>query len=239
MRLARVGVTLLASVVLPAGAGELDRLQLLNQSEFRLLSEDLGAALSYKALIPTEPQGLSGFDVGVAVTNTSLRSPAILDKASSGSDSFSSLTVPSLRLNKGLPFGFDVGVALSTVPGTSIRSWGGELRYSFIAGNTVLPAIGLRGSYSKVTGVDQLDFDSKGLDLLISKGFLIFTPYGGVGRTWVSSSARGVGSLASESFGLNRVFVGLNVNFGLLNVAVEADRTGSANTFGGKVGFRF
>ena len=30
MRLARVGVTLLASVVLPVGAGELDRLQLLN-----------------------------------------------------------------------------------------------------------------------------------------------------------------------------------------------------------------
>ena len=57
MRLANVGVALLASLALPAGAGELDRLQLLNQSEVRLLSEDLGAALSYKALIPIEPQG--------------------------------------------------------------------------------------------------------------------------------------------------------------------------------------
>jgi len=32
----------------------------LTQSEFRQLSEDLGAALAYKALIPAEPLDITG-----------------------------------------------------------------------------------------------------------------------------------------------------------------------------------
>lgn len=234
-----IAAVLLATLSASAGAGELDQLQLLNQREFRLLSEDLGAAASYKPLIPTEPQGLAGFDIGVGFTSSKLQNSAILDKASSGNDSFSTINVPTLRLNKGLPLGFDIGLAFSTIPGTSGRLVGGELRYSFVPGNTLFPAIGVRGSYSKLSGIDQLDLDSKGVDVSISKGFLLFTPYLGVGRSWISSSANGVGSLSSESFGLTRVFVGLNVNFGLINVLVEADRTGDVDTFGGKVGFRF
>ncbi len=239
MRIASMAAMLPVVFAMPVHAGELDRLQLLNQSEFRLLSEDLGAALSYKPLIPTEPQGLTGFDVGVGATYSSLKNSAILDKASSSSDSYSLFTVPTVRFNKGLPLGFDVGLAYSAVAGTSIRSWGGELRYSFISGNTILPAIGVRGSYSKVNGVDQLDLDTQGLDVSISKGFLMFTPYGGVGQVWVSSSAKGVGTLRGESFTLPRVFLGLNVNLGLVNLLVEADRTGSVDSVSGKVGFRF
>ena len=44
---------------------------------------------------------------------------------------------------------------------------------------------------------------------------------------------------SKESFSLNKVFVGLNMNFGLTNLAFEADKTGDASSFGAKLGFRF
>src|SRR6266480_4619296 len=156
-----VAVSLLA-VSLPTVASNIDNLQALSQPEFRLLSEDLGAALSYKPLTPTTPLGLTGFDVGIAVTDTKLENSAVFAKA--GAD-ISNAAVPSLRVHKGLPFGIDVGVMVGAVPSTNIKLYGGELRYAIVPGGVAMPAIGVRGSYTKLTGVDQLDFDSKGLDL--------------------------------------------------------------------------
>lgn len=230
--------SLLCAAVSPALAADLDQLQQLGQGEFRAISKDLGAALSYKPLTPTEPLGITGFDVGVSLTATQIKNSSLLDRASSG-DFPSYLPVPALRAYKGLPLNIDVGAMVSFIPGTNLRLWGGELRWSFIPGNTVLPAIGLRGSYTRLNGVDQLDLDTKGLDVSISKGFLNFTPYGGIGRVWVTSTPRGVPSLSEESFSLNKVFGGVNINFGLVNLALEADRTGNNTTGGVKVGFRF
>ena len=104
----------LLGVSLPAVAGDINQLQLLNQDEFHRLSQDLGAALSYKPLTPTAPLGITGFDLGLAVTSTSIKNSDVLQKAGAGDHS--SLPVPSLRLNKGLPFGTDVGVMASSVP---------------------------------------------------------------------------------------------------------------------------
>jgi hypothetical protein len=222
----------------PAVARDIDRIQLLTQSEFRGLSEDLGSALSYKPLTPTEPLGITGFDVGIAGTSTALQNKAALDRASGG-DFPSRLIVPSVRFNKGLPGGFDFGLMAAASSGTDIGLWGGEVRYAIIKGSTALPAVGIRGSYTRVTGIDQLDLDTKGLDISVSKGLLMFTPYAGVGRVWVNSDPKGNGGLSKESFTQSKVFAGVNMNFALLNLALEADRTGEANTYGIKVGLRF
>src|SRR6266487_1892207 len=229
-----VVVSLLA-VSLPVAAKDIN-IQPLNQSDFRGLSEDLGAALSYKPLTPTTPLGLTGFDVGIAVTGTKLENKTAF--ANAGAD-ISTAAVPSLRVNKGLPFGIDVGVMVGAVPSTNIKLYGGELRYAIVPGGVAMPAIGVRGSYTKLTGVDQLDFDTKGVDLSISKGFTIFTPYAGVGKVWVASTPSGNPALSKESLSLSKVFAGINMNFGLTNLAFEGDRTGKANSYGAKLGFRF
>lgn len=235
---------LLACLGVAFGAGtvqaaDLDALQLLNQNQFRLLSEDLGAALSYKPLTPAEPLGITGFDVGIAVTGTRLRNAGIFDIATSSGNLPSYLPVPTLRAHKGLPFDIDVGLMAGMIPGSNVRFYGGELRYAVIAGNVALPAVAIRGSYTRLNGVDQLDLDTKGIDLSVSKGILNFTPYGGVGRVWVKSTPNGISTLSGESFGLNKVFVGVNMNLLLMNLAVEADRTGEATSFGIKAGLRF
>ncbi len=230
----------LLGIPLPVVAGDINQLQTLNQDEFHRFSQDLGAALSYKPLTPTAPLGITGFDLGLAVTSTSIKNSDVLQKAGAGDHS--SLPVPSLRLNKGLPFGIDVGVMASSVPGTNIRLFGGELRYAIVSGGAVMPAIGVRGSYTKLSGVDQLEFNTRGLDLSISKGFLMFTPYAGIGRVWTTSTPMGTAAaagLSKESPSLNKVFVGLNLNFGLMNLALEGDKTGDAQSYGAKLGFRF
>src|SRR5712692_7052224 len=228
----------LFAVSLPVVAADINQIQTLTQDEFHRLSQDLGAALSYKPLTPTAPLGLTGFDVGVAVTATSIKNSDVLQKAGAGDHS--TLPVPSLRLHKGLPLNLDVGVMVGAVPGTNVRLYGGELRYAIVSGGAALPAIGIRGSYTKLTGVDQLDFNTKAVDLSISKGFLMFTPYGGIGKVWVASTPNIPTSVPSkESLSLNKVFVGINLNFGLTNLAFEGDRTGEATSYGAKLGFRF
>jgi len=226
----------LSMLSLPAVARDLD-ISGLTQAQFRLLSEDLGATLSYKPLTPTEPLGVTGFDMGIAATGTKLENSAVFLQAS-GKD-LSTAPVPSLRFNKGLPLGIDVGLMAGGIPGTDARVWGAELRYAVLEGGAAVPAIGIRGSYTKLAGVDQLDFDTKGLDISLSKGFAFFTPYAGVGRVWAASTPKGVPSLSKEAFSENKVFVGANLNFGVTNVVFEGDRTGEATSYGLKFGFRF
>ncbi|MBK8019282.1 MAG: hypothetical protein IPK20_23155 [Betaproteobacteria bacterium] len=239
MKLLNTMLVALGLVCAHAQAADLDALNLLNQTQFRALSEDLGAALSYKPLTPAEPLGITGFDIGIAVTATRLKNVDVFDRATSSGDIPSYLPVPTIRVHKGLPLDFDVGVMGGMVPGTNIRFYGGELRYAIVSGNVALPAVAVRGSYTRLNGVDQVDLDTKGLDLSISKGLLNFTPYGGIGRVWVKSTPNGVAGLAEESFGLNKVFAGLNFNVLLMNLAFEVDRTGEATSFGLKAGLRF
>lgn len=244
MKLLKSLLVLLIAAAAPARAADIDSIQKLLQGQFRLLSEDLGAALSYKPLSPAEPLGITGFDVGVSVTATRLRNLDILDLATSSGNVPTVLPVPTLRAHKGLPFDIDVGVMLSQVPGTNIQFFGGELKYALLAGGVAMPAVAVRGSFTKLNGVDQLKLDTKGLDISISKGFLMATPYAGVGRVWVSSTPNvvtplGTLPLTGETFGLNKMFVGLNFNLMLLNLAVEADRTGEVTSVGLKAGLRF
>lgn len=238
-RLLAISTLSLAALAVPTwAASNLDNLGGLNQAQFRLLSEDLGAALSYKALTPAEPLGFPGFDLGIEVESTSLKNPEILDLATS-SNAPSSLIIPKLHAFVGLPLGFDVGAFYAAVPDSNIKAWGGELRYAILSGSTTAPAVALRASYTDLQGVSQLSLNTTGLDLSISKGFAFVTPYAGIGEVWVNSTPNVGATLEKESFSLNKYFVGVNMNFAIINIAIEADKTGDATSYGAKVGWRF
>lgn len=214
-------------------------INLLNQDSFKKFSEDLGAALSYKALIPAEPLGITGFDVGVEVTSTALENEELFDVACGGCGA-ENIIIPKLHVHKGLPMNFDVGMMYSSVPNSNMKLTGFEVRYANIEGGMAMPAVATRATYSKMTGVDELDFETMGLELSISKGFAMFTPYGGIGYNWVTSTPDVAGDIfEEEKFNQTKYFVGVNMNLGLLNLLVEADQTGDAQTYSGKVGFRF
>ena len=238
-RILALSLLSLTSVSLPAQAVDLDLLNLfVTQGDFRLLSEDLGAALSYKPLSPGEPLGITGFDIGVEVTATKLENSENYANAFTGSPP-DTLYLPKLHIHKGLPFGFDIGASYSAVPDSNIKVWGVEVRYAILKGSTTLPALAVRGSYSALDGVDALKLNTTGVDLSISKGFAIFTPYAGIGRVWVTSTPDPATTLSEEEFDLGKVFLGVNMNLAVVNIAIEADKTGEATSYGAKLGWRF
>src|SRR5688572_24473114 len=170
MKFHRIAIaTLLASASAPALA-EIDQLQTLTQAEFHEVAKDLGAALSYKPLQPIEAIGFPGFDIGVAATGTKIKNQDLFRRATGSDDFPSTVVVPSVRVGVALPFDFDLNAMYSSVPKTGISLAGAALSWAAYNGSTVLPAFGVRASYTKMFGVDQLDFNSAGLDASISKG---------------------------------------------------------------------
>lgn len=224
-------------VSLAAQADDLDSLGALTQTQFQTLSEDLTAALSYKAVAPAEPLGITGFDIGIEVTGTSLKSADIWQQATGSS--LSTLPLAKVHAHKGLPFGIDLGAVYSTAPGSNIKLMGGELRYAIVEGNIALPAVAVRGAMTKLSGVDQLEFSSKSVELSVSKGFAMVTPYAGVGKVWSTSTPQNSLPLTEVKDTATKLFAGANFNLGLVNLAGEFDKTGNNNSYSVKLGLRF
>jgi len=227
----------LCAAAAPVFAVDVDNLVNISQGDFRKLSEDAGAAFSYHPQTPTEPLGITGFDVGLSLTLSTLANKDAWVRASSSTvPDF--VPIPTLRANKGLPMGIDVGLMYAMIPQSNVKLWGGEARWAFIQGGIAEPAVGVRGSFTKLQGVNQLDMTTKGLDVSASKGFAMLTPYIGIGRVWVSSDPH-VLNLSREDFGLNRFFFGAGFNLLTFNLNAEFDRTGESTAYSLKAGIRF
>lgn len=210
----------------------------LGQDNFRLLAEDLAATLSYKPMIPAADLGITGFDLGVSVSGTKIANREVLKQAAGGASVPSVIPIVAIRAAKGLPFGLNVGASYSNLPGTPLSAIGGDIRWAVLPGSTLMPAVSVRLSMSKSTGVDEITTRSTGYDVSVSKGFTLLTPYAGIGRVESKVNAPGT-SLTREKIGQTKYYAGVNANLGLMNLALEGDRTGKASTYGLKVGFRF
>jgi len=224
----------------PAMAASITNLGAIGgQAQFRTLSEDLGAALSYKPITPAAPLGTTGFDMGIAVTQTDMsKSSQLWSKITNNGSTVSKLYVPKLHIAKGLPLDIDIAAFYSKIPSTNITLYGGELRYAILPGSLTQPAIAIRGAFTKLSGVEQLALNTRSLDVSISKGFAMFTPYAGIGQVWVNSTAN-VAGLAAEKFTQFKTFVGANLNLGFGNFAAEMDKTGGIQSVSVKLGSRF
>ena len=224
-----------------ASAETLDLIDDLGQAEFKAFSEDMAGAIGYKAISPAEPLGIIGFDIGIELTSTNMDSPETWGKAMSDSGKLSSLVLPKFYVQKGLPLNIDVGAYYIKVPGSNIEAWGGELKYAILEGSTVTPAVAIRGTYSGLFGVDQLDFETQSLDVSISKGFLFFTPYAGIGQQWTTSTPKGTAAalLNEESFSDNKIFVGLAMRPGIFNLSFEHETLGDVSSSSIKLGLTF
>lgn len=204
----------------------------ISQKAFKDLTKEAGAALSYRNTAPAEPLGITGFDAGVELSAIDISGSRYWE-AAFGDDAPSYLVIPKLRARKGLPFGIDVGAMYSYVPDSNIKLWGVEVSKAILEGTAATPALGVRATYTKLSGVSDLDLQTAGVDASISKGFLFLTPYAGVGGVWVKSEAKGdlkelaadAGApLDSENVFQPRVFGGLKFSpFPLLGFTAEVE----------------
>lgn len=242
IRIAALGLLLVAG---NTQAADFDYIDALGQNTFKQLSEDVGSAIAYRAIAPGEPLGTTGFDLGIEVVATNMQFAddwvAAVSATADPDDAIDVLVMPRIHVHKGLPFGIDIGAFYVGSSNSNIDVTGAELRYAILEGSVATPAIGIRGTYSKLSGVDQLDMDTKGLELTISKGFTIFTPYASAGKVWVTSTPQDNAALVldEEEIGMTRVAVGVNMNFGLVNFVIDADKTGETTSYALKLGFRW
>jgi hypothetical protein len=192
----------------------------VSQDDFKKLVKDTGAALSYKNVAPAEPLGLLGFDVGLEAVGLSIGGTSWWDAATGGKGS-DFVVVPKLRARKGLPFSIDVGAMYSAIPNSNVQLFGAELAYALMDGGVALPAIGLRATYTKLLGVSELDVQTAGVDATISKGFVILTPYAGIGALYTQGKAKG--KILTDP-----IFIAVNGG-----KALEAEKLWSARYYGG------
>jgi hypothetical protein len=225
-------VTLLLLAAMPAmAATDIALPPTFTQQQFKDFSRDLGLVISYVPLAPAEPLGdkLPGFDIGVEVTAVQLDTDQQYWKdveAYVGDTVPSSLPIPKFHAQIGFPFiPIDVGFVYSKIPSTNITFMGGEIKYAFLEGGVATPAVAIRGAYTKLSGVDDIDLSTTYADLSISKGFAIFTPYAGYGMVWIDSKEKSpLVTLQDESMSEGKGFVGCKITFfPLMNMVLEAD----------------
>lgn len=133
------------------------------QSNFSSVSKDIIAVTSYKALGPAEAGGVTGFSIGAYGAYSSTQSASAWQNVTGSK--VDAIGVAGINARKGLPFGIDIGAVYARVPSTNASLYGGELRWAVLPGGAVSPAVAVRGSYMKLVGGDDLEADSKTLDV--------------------------------------------------------------------------
>lgn len=206
-------------------------------SNFRDISKDLVATIDYKALGPAEAGGLTGFSIGLATTYVKVENKTSWFTATT--ENVSELGLVGIQASKGLPLDIDVGAYYSFIPETDVKVYGAELRYAFLPGSVALPAVALRGSYSKLTGIDDFDLDSTSVDLSVSKGFALITPYAGVGQVYGTSDPNGIAGLSKVKIKETKLFVGLRLGLGLFEITPEYAKIGDNDSYNLKLGLGF
>ena len=229
---------LLFGVVCDASAGDLDHLDRLTQDQFSGLSRDFAAIAAYRSVTPASALGLTGFDLGAGGDAIKLQASSAFAIAT-GSSNDSTLYAARLSFAKGLPYGIDIGATATLPSGSGATIFGGELRYAVMQDGIGTPAIAVRGHYSQAFGMSQLDVRAYGADLMVSKKLALVTPFAGAGVLRTDAVPIGIAGLSAERFSVGRFFIGVNANFLVLDIAVEADRTGDVDSISAKLGWRF
>lgn len=219
----------------PAMAIDFD-IEVPDQNAFDAVSKDLVDAYSYKALGPAEATGITGVGVGTFATYMSADEDAW--QRLTGED-VSELGLVGLRAHKGLPFGVDVGAFYGWVPTADASVYGGEIRYAFLEGGVATPGVAIRGAFTQSTGVDDIKLTTYSVDGTVSKGFAFLTPYAGAGYVWGDVKVQGgfEDLLDDASVSHARVFAGLRLSAGFLEITPEYERIGDNDVFNLRLGF--
>ncbi|MBN2646836.1 MAG: hypothetical protein JXR44_03515 [Thiotrichales bacterium] len=218
-----------------AGDNDINSISLTSQKEFADFSDSVTNVFAHKTLLPGEPLGVLGFDIGIGLISSESR----FKLNTQAPDSSHRVNILTVNAQKGLPGGFDIGVQYNQLMDSDASSISGELRYAILEGGVLYPSLSVGGQYTKASGMDALDYQSFGVDLGISKGFANFTPYANIGMVAASVDPILNTNLKEENPTLLSVSAGLNINLFAFDVLVGYNQIGENNNFILKAGYRF
>lgn len=171
------------------------------------------------------PLGLVGFNVyAEASYDSSFGSQSFTDSTIRGGMTGNALAVGRVGVRKGLPGGIDLGVSVSQALDGDVKLGSAELSYALLRGGAATPAVGIRLTGTRTLDPHAYALDQEGAEILVSKGFLLLTPFAGVGIVHSTGRLHGdLGSLsATDTRGI--AYAGLSLNLLLPKITVEVEK---------------
>jgi hypothetical protein len=210
------------------------------QAQFETFSRLVAQGIYATPVDSARARGLLGFDVGIAATAVPIDTEQEYWQNAAGDDFTLSdhFVVPRVTVSKGLSFA-TVSAMYARVPGSDLAVWGGSLDVPIISGGVVKPTLALRGAYSTLQGVEDLDLKTYGVELFLSKGFGPVTPYVAAGRARSDAEGRITDTITmTDEADSNRFTVGVKLSLLIPKIVVEATQ-GEDRSYAAKVSFGF
>ncbi len=171
------------------------------------------------------PLGLLGFSVFAEGSyDSGFGSQPFAGSTVRGGLTGDALVVGRVGLRKGLPGRLDLGVAVSQALDGDVKLGSAELSYALLPGGAATPAVGLRVTATRTLDAHAYTLDQEGAEILVSKGFVLLTPYVGAGL--VNSRGRLRNDLRELSTTDTRgiAYAGLTLNLLLPKITVEVEK---------------
>ena len=201
-----------ASFVAPAAANPLDvQLRGLGaytrngdqapRERFRLLTAEIGFALSPRTAAPAQGLGMSGFDVSFDVALVSLnigseywQNGVTEQERRLGTLPGSTQAVTGMHVRKGLPFGLELEAHINWLLNSTMFMIGGDIRYVFLEGYKYLPNFAVRAGVGRLLNAQEIDLTTVNLDMTVSKTFALggmvrLTPMVGYGILFMNANS--------------------------------------------------
>ncbi len=172
----------------PALAGEPGFGSGFTAADLDALTEAIGDVLAFPNLSTAAPGGVTGFQLMAAAggpkVDTSAHWWSYVPHANEvGGVLFGQRVIA----RKGLPSNLDLGVQVGRVFGEQF--WGADARWAFVESGVLSPAVALRVAYSRLD-TSLLDRCEVGeVQVVLSKGFVVLSPYGALGYRRVHAAA--------------------------------------------------
>lgn len=176
------GLTLAQALLPIAGAEAWDLRGDAPREDFEAFHRRFSSDVYFYPRHGARPLGWTGFEVWV---DTSV-DPGFGDQGFAATVIDGDLPADTLGFarvgaRKGLPRGFDLGLAYGRAVGGDVELISGELGWALIRGGALKPALGLRATATRTLDAGVYDLDQIGVELLFSKGFTVLSVFGGGG----------------------------------------------------------
>jgi hypothetical protein len=234
-----------AAAALPLHAQSDFDFDLIIDAEFAKFSRIFAQGMYATPVEPATSRGLLSFDIGVAVTAVPVDTGASYWTHAVRDDFTVSnyVAVPKLVASKGFSVA-TVSASYAKVQDSDVSILGGAIDVPLIKGGIAVPALTIRGAYSQLQGVDNLDAKSMGVEVFLAKGFGPLTPYVAAGRMRADTHAERTGPgptfapvppMDHES-DFNRYTVGLRISLMIPKIVVEATQA-EERSYAAKISF--
>jgi hypothetical protein len=151
-------------------------------SDFRDFNRRFSSDAYFYPRHSAAPLGLLGFEVYADATyDKSFDDQPFNDTAVTGDYTGGFLSIARVGVRKGLPGGFDLGVAYGKALGGDVKLISAEVQYAILHGGVLAPALSVRVTGTRTIDRKAYGLDQYGADLLLSKGFPVVTPNVGIG----------------------------------------------------------